>query len=172
MIISERMNQALNQQVGNEFSASLQYVAIAAYFDTESLPELAAHFYRQAGDERDHAMRLVRYVVSAGGRVDLSAIPEARSRFGTAEEAVRRALEGGTEVTRQINPLVDLAIQETDHITHNALQWFVTEQLEELAGAETLLRMEQRAGETGLLHVEEYLARGSLSTPVEAKAGR
>jgi len=172
MIISERMNQALNQQVGNEFSASLQYVAIAAYFDTESLPELAAHFYRQAGDERDHAMRLVRYVVSAGGRVDLSAIPEARSRFGTAEEAVQRALEGETEVTRQINALVDLAIQETDHITHNALQWFVTEQLEELAGAETLLRMVQRAGETGLLHVEEYMARGSLSTPVEAKAGR
>jgi bacterioferritin B len=163
MIISKRMNQALNQQMGNEFSASLQYVAIAAYFDHESLPELAAHFYRQAAGERDHAMRCVRYVVSAGGRVDIPAIPDARSRFGTAEEAIRRALEGETEVTRQINALVDLAIQETDHITRNALQWFVTEQLEELAGMETLLRMVQRAGESGLLHVEEYLARRSAS---------
>jgi bacterioferritin B len=168
MIISEQMNRALNQQMGNEFSASLQYVAIAAYFDAESLPELAAHFYRQAADERDHAMRLVRYVVSAGGRVDIPAIPEARSRFGTAEEAIRRALEGETEVTRQINALVDLAIRETDHITHNALQWFVTEQLEELASMETLLRMVQRAGESGLLHVEEYLARRSSAAPVEA----
>jgi bacterioferritin B len=165
MIISERMNQALNQQMGNEFSASLQYVAIAAYFDTESLPELAAHFYRQAADERDHAMRFVRYVVSAGGKVDIPAIPDARSRFGTAEEAIRRALDGETEVTRQINALVDLAIQETDHISHNALQWFVTEQLEELAGMETLLRMVQRAGESGLLHVEDYLARRSAAPP-------
>jgi len=69
-------------------------------------------------------------------------------------------------VTRQINALVDLAIRETDHITHNALQWFVTEQLEELAGMGTLLRMVQRAGESGLLQVEEYLARRSPSSPV------
>ncbi len=172
MIISEQMNQALNQQMGNEFSASLQYVAIAAYFDTEGLPELAAHFYRQAADERDHAMRFVRYVVSAGGRVDIPAIPEARSRFGTAEEALRRALDGETEVTRQINALVDLAIRETDHITHNALQWFVTEQLEELASMEALLKIVQRAGESGLLHVEEYLARRFSSAPVApAEAG-
>jgi ferritin len=165
MIISDRMNQALNQQMGNEFAASLQYVAIAAYFDTESLPQLAAHFYQQAADERDHAMRVVRYVVSAGGTVDIPAIPDARSRFDTAEAAIRRALDGETEVTRQINALVDLAIQERDHITHNALQWFVTEQLEELASMETLLRIVQRAGESGLLHVEEYLARRARSAP-------
>jgi bacterioferritin B len=71
-------------------------------------------------------------------------------------------------VTRQINALVDLAIRETDHITHNALQWFVTEQLEELASMETLLKIVQRAGESGLLHGEEYLARRSSSPPVEA----
>jgi ferritin len=168
MIISDRMNQALNQQMGNEFAASLQYVAIAAYFDAESLPELAARFYQQAVDERDHAMRFVRYVVSAGGSVDIPAIPDARSRFDTAEAAIQRALEGETEVTRQINALVDLAIQEKDHISHNALQWFVTEQLEELASMETLLKIVQRAGESGLLHVEEYLARRSPAPPVEA----
>jgi ferritin len=169
MIISGQMNAALNEQIGNEFSASLQYVAIASYFACESLPELAAHFYLQAEEERGHAMRVVRFMVDAGGEVHIPAIPEARSRFGTAEEAVQKALDGEIAVTRQINALVDRAIQESDHITQNALQWFVTEQLQELSSMETLLRIVQRAGEQGLLHVEEYLARHrSLSSGAEA----
>ena len=159
MIISGQMNAALNEQIGNEFSASLQYVAIAAYFSRESLPQLAAHFYLQAEEERAHAMRFVRFMVDAGGEVQIPAIPEARSRFGTAEEAVQKALVGELAVTQQITALVDRAIQESDHITHNALQWFVTEQLQELSSMETLLRIVQRAGEQGLLHVEEHLAR-------------
>jgi bacterioferritin B len=161
MLISERMNAALNQQIGNEFSATLQYVAIAAYFDTESLPELAAHFYRQAEEERAHAMRFVRYLVAARANVHIPAIPEARSQFASAEEAVRQALEGETTVTEQINALMDLAIQEGDHLTQNSLQWFVTEQLEELSSMDSLLKMIHRAGEGGLLLVEEYLARRS-----------
>jgi bacterioferritin B len=169
MIISGQMNAALNEQIGNEFSASLQYVAIASYFACESLPELASHFYLQAEEERVHAMRIVRFMVDAGGEVHIPAIPEARSRFGTAEEAVQKALDGEVAVTRQINALVDRAIQESDHITQNALQWFVTEQLQELSSMETLLRIVQRAGEQGLLHVEEYLARHrSLSSGAEA----
>jgi ferritin len=159
MIISGQMNAALNEQIGNEFGASLQYVAIASYFASESLPELATHFYLQAEEERAHAMRLVRFMVDAGGEVQIPAIPEARSRFETAEEAVQKALDGEIAVTQQINALVDRAIKETDHITQNALQWFVTEQLQELSSMETLLRIVQRAGEQGLLHVEEYLAR-------------
>ena len=159
MITSPQMNAALNEQIGNEFGASLQYVAIASYFACESLPELAAHFYLQAEEERQHAMRFVRYMVDAGGEVDIPAIPAARSRFGTAEEAVQKALDGERAVTQQITALVDRAIKETDHITHNALQWFVTEQLQELSSMETLLRIVQRAGEQGLLHVEEHLAR-------------
>jgi ferritin len=168
MLISDRMNAALNEQIGNEFCAALQYVAIAAYFDTESLPELAAHFYRQAEEERGHAMRFVKYLVAASANVHIPAIPEARSRFATAEEAVRSALEGEKTVTQQINALVDLAIQESDHITQNTMRWFVTEQLEEVHSMETLLRIIQRAGEGGLLHVEEYLARRSPSEPAEA----
>ena len=168
MIISGQMNAALNEQIGNEFNASLQYVAIAAYFARESLPELAAHFYLQAEEERAHAMRFVRFLVDAGGEVDIPALPAARSRFATAEEAVRKALEGETAVTQQVIALVDRAIKESDHITHNALQWFVTEQLQELASVETLLRMVQRAGEAGLLHVEEYLARQRAASPLPA----
>ena len=159
MLISNRMNSTLNEQIGREFSASLQYVAIAAHFDRESLPELARYYYRQAEEERDHAMRMVRYVVDAGGRVEIPAITAPRGQFGTTEEAVQAALKGEMTVTQEINALADLTFQETDHITRNFLQWFVTEQLEEVSSAETLLRIVQRAGEQNLLHVEEYLAR-------------
>jgi bacterioferritin B len=159
MIISNQMNAALNEQVGNEFGASLQYVAIATYFANESLPELAEHFYLQAEEERAHAMRFVRFMVDAGGELHIPAIPEARSRFGTAEEAVQKALDGEIAVTQQITALVDQAIKESDHITHGALQWFVTEQLQELSSMQTLLNIVRRAGEQGLLHVEEYLVR-------------
>ncbi len=80
MLISTHMNAALNEQVGYEFSASLQYVAIAAYLDSESLPELARHYYHQAEEERRHALRIVKYVVDAGGRVEIPPIPQPQNR--------------------------------------------------------------------------------------------
>ena len=159
MLISHQMNAALNQQIGYEFGASLQYVAIAAHFDRESLPELARYFYRQAEEEREHAMRFVKYIVDAGGRVEIPTIPAPQSQYATTEEAVQKALDGELTVTREINALVDFTFKETDHTTRNFLQWFVTEQLEEVSSADTLLRIVQRAGEQNLLHVEEYVAR-------------
>lgn len=158
-LISDKMNAGLNQQIVNELSASMQYIAIAAYFDAEDLLELARHFYRQAEEEREHAMRFVKFVVEAGGSVEIGAIPQPQNRFSLAEEAIQKALEGEITVTRQINALVDLALQETDHITNNFLQWFVTEQLEEVSSTSTLLKTVQRAGENNLLMVEEYLVR-------------
>ncbi len=159
MLISTKMNAAMNEQIGNEFGASLQYVSIAAYFDNESLPELAAHFYRQAEEERDHAMRFVKYIVDAGGNIHIPAIPAPKSGFGSAEEAVRLSLEWEITVTKQINALMDQAIKENDHLSSTTLQWFVNEQLEEVSSMETLLRMIQRAGDSGLLFVEQYVAR-------------
>ena len=170
MLISSEMNAALNEQIGNEFGASIQYVSVAAYFDNESLPVLARHFYAQAAEERDHAMRFVKYVVDAGGQVVIPAIPAPRSGFGSAEEAVQLALDSELKVTRQINGLMDLAIKEKDHITGNILQWFVNEQLEEVSSMESLLRMIQRAGESGLSFVESYLARGGRGETSEAEA--
>ena len=167
-LISDTMNAALNQQIGNELSASMQYIAIAAYFDAEDLLELARHFYRQSEEERTHALRFVKYVGEAGGAVEIGAIPQPQNRFSLAEEAIQKALDGEITVTRQINALVDLAVQETDHITNNFLQWFVTEQLEEVSSTSTLLKIVQRAGENNLLMVEEYLVRnGRLGTDSE-----
>jgi ferritin len=171
MLISSEMNASLNQQIGNEFSSSLQYVAIATYFDTESLPELANHFYRQAEEERTHAMKFVKYVVDAGGAVHIPAIPEARSSFRTAEEAVQQAVEGELTVTREINALVDQSLTEGDHLTQSFLQWFVTEQLEEVSTMQDLLKIVKRAGPQGLLHVEDYLARHGARLGAAAPAG-
>lgn len=172
MLISDRMAAAINTQIGNEFGASLQYVAIGAHFGAESLPELSKHFHKQAMEERGHAMRLVNFLVDAGARVRIPAIPPPKAEFKTAEEAVQLSLEWEMTVTRQINELVDLSITDKDHITRNFLQWFVSEQLEEVASMETLLSIVRRAGEAGLLFVEDYLARrGGITLPSGNPAG-
>jgi ferritin len=157
-LINATMNAHINEQIGSEFSASLQYLAIAAYFDGEGLPQFASFFFKQSDEERTHAMRFINYLMDAGGDVEIPAIPQPQSRFSSAEEAVQRALDGEITVTRQINALVDATVKEQDHITHNFLQWFVTEQLEEVSSMDTLLRMVRRAGETHLLQVEEHLS--------------
>jgi ferritin len=159
MLISKKMNGAINQQIGNEFGASLQYVAIAAHFASEGLTVLAEHFDRQADEERDHAMRFVRYLIDAGGAVEIPAIPAPRATFKDAAEAVRLALGHEMTVTSQINALVDLALKESDHISRETLSWFVKEQLEEVSSMDNLLKVIQRAGEGNLVHVEEYLVR-------------
>ena len=159
MLISKKMNDAINEQIGVEFGASLQYVAMAAHFAAEGLTELAAHFYRQAEEERDHAMRFVHYVVDVGGRVEIPAITAPKCIFKSVEEVVKLSLDGEKSVTEHINVLVELAIKSSDHITQNFLSWFIREQLEEVSSMENLLKTVQRAGETNLLYVEEHLAR-------------
>lgn len=158
MLISKPMNAALNEQVGHEFGASLQYVQIATYFDREGLPTLAGHFYKQAEEEREHAMKFVRFIADASGEVAIPTIPAPQPNFKSAEEAVRKSVDWEVTVTKQINALMDLAIKDNDHITRNFLNWFMEEQLEEVSSMETLLSMVRRAGESGLLFVENYLA--------------
>ena len=160
MLISDKMNGALNEQIGHAFGASIQYVAIAAHFDSEGLPTLARHFYKQANEEREHAMRFVKFLVDADGELELPAVPAPRSRFKSAEEAVQLSLNWENEVTRQINGIMDLAIKQNNHIARNFLEWFMSEQLEEVSSMDTLLRMVRRAGEQGLLFVENYLQQG------------
>ncbi len=166
MLISKMLTEAFNAQAARELGASNQYINIAAYFDVESLPELAAFFYRQSDEERMHAMKFVHYVTEAGGEVALPDIPAPPGGIKTAEDAARRALDWELEVTQQINGLMDLAIKENDHIAQDFLRWFVTEQLEEVSSMNQLLSVIRRAGEDGLLMVEQYLARAG--TPGEA----
>jgi len=158
-LISPALEDALNTQVGREFEASLQYVGIAAWFEGESLPELAAFFYRQAEEERLHAMKFVHYVTETGGRLRIGSLAAPRTDFASAEEAVTAALSWEIDVTRHINAIMDIALQERDHIAGQFLQWFVAEQREEVSSMSTLRDVVRRAGPQGLLLVEDYLAR-------------
>ena len=170
MLLSAELNDALNAQVGHEFGASLQYVAIAAYFERDYLPVLARHFYLQAAEERDHALRFVKFLGDTNGQLVIPAIPAPRSTFSSAQEAVELSLEGERTVTAQINALMDRAITDNNHIARTFLEWFMTEQLEEMASMEMLLGMVRRAGDAGLLLVESHLARAGSDTSTEAEA--
>lgn len=171
MLISNRTADALNDQLGLEFGAMLQYVAISSYFDAEGLPELAHHFAVQAQEERDHAMRIVKFIVDADAALRIPAIEAPRSTFASAEEAVQLSLEWEMTVTDRINAIMDLAISENEHLTKTFLDWFVTEQLEEVSSMDTLLRMIRRAGDSGLMFVESHLARRLHGGSQQATAG-
>jgi len=159
MLASDKLIAAFNQQIGNEMGASLQYVAIASYFDSETLPQLARFFYRQSEEEREHAMRFVKFINDVGGRVKIPALPAPQSDFASAEAAVGKALEWEEEVTRQIYDLVEVAKGDKNYVGVRFLDWFVEEQLEEVTTMSDLLAVIRRAGADRLLFVEEYLVR-------------
>ena len=163
MLTKQKIIDAINEQIGYEFSASMQYYAIAAHFAAEALPQLSAHFFKQAEEEKGHALRFLKYVIDAGGRVVIPAIEAPRSTFKAPTDAVKLSLDQEVKVTHQINALVELARSENDYITINFLQWFLTEQLEEVSSMDNLLKVVQR-GANNLLQVEEYLARVGVKT--------
>jgi bacterioferritin B len=158
MPLSRRLNAAVNHQIGREFGASLQYTNIAAYFSEEGLLELAAFFNQQSDEERAHALRFAKYVLDSGGHLEIPAIGAPRHAFKSVTEAVKLSLAWEEEVTSQINRLVALAAKEKDPTTQSFLNWFLNEQIEEVATMETLLKVARRAGENVLL-VDEFIAR-------------
>jgi bacterioferritin B len=158
MIIKDKTVEAMNAQIASEFTASAQYIAIAVYFDEEGLPDLANFFYRQSLEEREHAMKFVHFMLEAGARPTIPPVPELRNEFSSAADAVGFALEQEKHVTRQINNLVSVAQAEGDHTSHNFLQWFVTEQVEEVSTMTALLQTINHAG-GALLLVEDYVRR-------------
>jgi ferritin len=155
MVVNAKVVAPINEQIGYEFSAMLQYYAIAAHFGAEALTELSGHFKKQAEEEKEHALRFIQFLVDAGARVNIPAVPAPQGHFKTAEAAVKLSLEQEERVSEQINSLVSLAKAESDYTSDNFLQWFV----KEVASMDQLLRVVQRAGEANLLRVEEYLAR-------------
>ena len=153
-----RFPDALNQQVGREFAASQQYVAIAVYYDAETLPQLAAHFYRQAVEERNHAMMVVQYLLDSGEPVLIPGADEPRTSFDDVVAPVALALEQERRVTDQIVELTKIARDEGDLVGEQFLHWFLQEQREEVASMSDLLRVVERARDDPL-RAEEYLAR-------------
>ena len=161
MQISKAMADLMNAQVGNELGASNQYVQIASYFDGESLSKLAKFFYKQAEEEREHAMKFVHYLMDVSTALSVPAIPAAKTDIGTAEKAFEMSLGWEQEVTGQINAMMDLAVQEKDYASQAFLQWFVTEQVEEISSMERMLQIVRKTGEKNLLMVEAYLTHSA-----------
>src|SRR6266516_1150560 len=157
-----RFPQALNEQAGYEFAASQQYVAIAVYFDAETLPLFADHFYRQAVEERNHAMMIVQYLLDAGHAVVIPGVDAPKTEFEDAREPVALALEQERRVTDQIAALAALAREENDLVGEQFLHWFLQEQREEVASMSDLLSVVERASESNLLLAEDYLARNPV----------
>ena len=158
---------ALNEQIGREMAASQQYVAIAVYYDADTLPQLAQHFYRQAVEERNHAMMIVQYLLDAGEEVRVPGVAEPQNTFADEVAPVRLALEQEKRVTDDITRLVKLAREEVDLVGEQFLHWFLQEQREEVASMSSLLAVVERAKEN-LLLAEDYLARTSGGGEAEA----
>jgi ferritin len=156
-----RFADALNEQVAYEFGASQQYVAIAVWYDAETLPQLAAHFYRQALEERNHAMMIVQYLLDAGEQVKIPALAQPQNEFQDAVAPVRLALDQEHTVTGQIIRLAALAREENELVGEEFLNWFLKEQREEVASMSALLRVVERAKDN-LLLAEEYLSRQQI----------
>jgi len=157
----KRFADALNEQISNEFAASQQYVGAAVYYDAETLPRLAHFFYRQAREEREHAMIMIRYLLDVGEEVRIPDVKSQQTTYSDGVSPVKMALEQEKRVSAEIFSLFELAREIKDYRAEQFLQWFVKEQVEEVALMSDLLNVVERSRDN-LLLAEDYIARESL----------
>lgn len=167
--MSPKFNDMLTRQLGNEFTASQQYIAVAVWCDGQDLPQLARHFYRQSLEERNHAMMMVQYMLDRGIRTEIPGVGTVRNDFGSVEEALVMALEQEIEVTERIKELFAVARAQDDPLGEQFMLWFLKEQVEEVASMSTLLNVARRA--KSLFEVETFLARESVGNAGQGAGG-
>ena len=153
-----KFHALLRDQIRNEFNASHQYIATAVYFDNADLPQLAKHFYKQAVEERNHAMMIVQYFLDRDNNVELTGVDAAKADFKDAREPIALALTQEKTVTEQIVQLASTAREEGDYLGEQFMQWFLKEQVEEVASMTTLLTIADRAG-ANLFDLEDFVSR-------------
>ena len=158
---TDRFVAALNQQIANEFAAAQQYVAIAVHYDAQTLPRLGLFFYAQALEERNHAMMMVKYLLDADVDAQIPGIGAPQTAFGDVVAPVALSLEQEKRVTSQINALASLAREQGDYSSEQFMQWFIKEQVEEVATMSDLLRVVERSQDNAM-DIEDYLAREQL----------
>jgi bacterioferritin B len=156
----------LHEQIHNEFTNAQQYIAMAVYFDSAELRQLAKHFYAQALEERNHAMMLVQYLLDRDVRVEIPGVDEVRNQFDTPRDALALALEQERAVTEQVSRLAAVARDEGDYLGEQFMQWFLKEQVEEMALITSLVRVADRAG-ANLFDLENFVAR-EIASPQAA----
>ncbi|MCL2534758.1 MAG: ferritin [Nocardiaceae bacterium] len=153
-----KFHALLHDQIRNEFNASHQYLATAVYFDNADLPQLAHYFYKHANEERNHAMMIIQYFLDRNITVELTGVDPAKSHFGSAREPIALALTQEQAVTEQIVQLARTARDDGDYLGEQFMQWFLKEQVEEVARMSTLLTIADRAG-SNLFDLEDFVAR-------------
>src|SRR5881397_3433800 len=153
-----RFVERLNEQIAYEFAAAQQYIANAVYYDAQTLPRLAAFFYAQAVEERNHAMMMVQYLLDADAPVTVPGVTAPETEFADAVAPVALALDQERRVSDQIAALAGVAREEGDYLSEQFVQWFLKEQVEEVATMSSLLAVIQRSGDAPNF-VEDYLAR-------------
>ena len=150
--------QALNDHIPNEFAAHQAYLAAAIYYDDLTMPRMASFFYRQALEERDHAMMIIQYLLDIEAEVTIPSVTGPKNGFADIVEPVRISLEQERKVTEQFNELAAIARAANDFQGEQFLQWFLKEQVEEVALMGDLLTVVERAKDMPL-EIEEFLAR-------------
>jgi len=157
-VASELFVDALNAQIGREFSAAHQYLAVGAYYSAETFPRLAEFFYRQADEEREHAMKMVNYLIDRDAQPQIGPVQAPTTTFADHVEPIRIALEQERSVTVRISELFEIARQTRDYQSEQFMLWFLEEQVEEEASMGDLLAVAERTRAVPML-LEEYLAR-------------
>jgi ferritin len=155
---ASRFVERLNHQIAYEFAASQQYIANAVYYDAETLPRLAAFFYAQAVEERNHAMMMVEYLIDADAPVTIPGIEAPETAFSDIVAPVALALEQERRVSDQIGDLMGVARGEGDFLSEQFVQWFLKEQVEEVSTMSSLLAVVERSADSPM-QIEDYLAR-------------
>ena len=166
-----RFVEQLNAQVGNELSAHNQYLACAIYYDALTMPRMAAFFYDQALEERSHAMMMVQYLLDTDAEVTIPAVDAPTSLFADLVAPVELALAQERTVTDQINGLLRIAREESDFASEQFMQWFIKEQVEEVATMSDLLAVVRR-NHDDIEDIEEYVAREHGAEGEDATAPR
>ncbi|WP_291323398.1 ferritin [Desulfonatronospira sp.] len=166
-MFSEKMQQAMNQQVNAEMYSSYLYLSMAGYFEGKNLPGCARWMRMQAQEELMHAMKIHDFIHERGGKVKLTAIEEPPGNWESPQAVFENVLSHEQKVTGLINDLVDLAIQEKDHASNIFLQWFVTEQVEEEASADGVLQKIRLTAEApgGLFVIDQELGQRTMACP-------
>lgn len=145
MMISKKMADKLNLQVKYEFESYWIYLAMAFSFETMGLKGFAKWFFAQADEEKEHAMKIAKYILDQGAEVKLDSIPEPKTTYRSAKEICQAAVDHEIKITKDINNLVTLARTEKDYATETFLHWFVDEQVEEVASTTEVLNMVEMA---------------------------
>lgn len=172
-MLSPKLLQALNKQINEEYYSSYLYQAMVAYMEDLNLDGCAHWMKMQAEEEHQHALKIFAYVIERGGRVQLFEVKAPPLTWGSPLAAFESALDHEKFMTRSISALADLAQDEKDHATNNLMQWYVTEQVEEEANVDDIVKKLKLVGESGpgLFMIDRELKTRPAPVPPAANAG-